>query len=506
MVMPLPFSVRRPTVPAKDGASWPHVIILGGGFAGAHAVGALRDARVRVTLIDRNVYKTFQPLLYQVATAGLNPGDVTMFLRGLSLKVPNMRYRQGEVEGVDPERKVVKLDEGQKGIHELQYDYLIIANGATTTYFGTPGAEEHAMPMYTRSQSLAIRDRIFSELERSSREDVAGHDKLHVCIVGGGPTGVEIAGALADFRMQELDILYPEMDPGTLQVTVLQRGDELIKEFSPKYREYAAEELRDRGVTLRLGHGVKSVGYDHVVLDNGSILESDITIWAAGVAIPESVKEWGLPQDKRGRIAVDDYLQVKGFPGVYAAGDIAGQDEPLPQLAQPAIQMGQAAARSIAADVAGKPRKRFTYTDLGTMATIGRHAAIAEIPHVGGLSGAMGWAAWLGVHITKMIGHRNQRAVAMNLLSLYGGTRGTHQPNPVVGEVDSLRAAKIFEEQAAHRKFGLGAQAGDPSDVLASGKSSAQGLRKKPEKKTAKAERTTRQAPGARHVADPSQD
>ena len=332
MVMPLPFSVRRPTVPAKDGASWPHVIILGGGFAGAHAVGALRDARVRVTLIDRNVYKTFQPLLYQVATAGLNPGDVTMFLRGLSLKVPNMRYRQGEVEGVDPERKVVKLDEGQKGIHELQYDYLIIANGATTTYFGTPGAEEHAMPMYTRSQSLAIRDRIFSELERSSREDVLGHDKLHVCIVGGGPTGVEIAGALADFRMQELDILYPEMDPGTLQVTVLQRGDELIKEFSPKYREYAAEELRDRGVTLRLGHGVKSVGYDHVVLDNGSILESDITIWAAGVAIPESVKEWGLPQDKRGRIAVDDYLQVKGFPGVYAAGDIAGQDEPLPQL------------------------------------------------------------------------------------------------------------------------------------------------------------------------------
>ncbi|MGP5089777.1 NAD(P)/FAD-dependent oxidoreductase [Brachybacterium tyrofermentans] len=467
MVLPMPFLSRRPTVPAKDGASWPHVIILGGGFAGAHAVGALRDARVRVTLIDRNVYKTFQPLLYQVATAGLNPGDVTMFLRGLSLKVPNMRYRQGEVEGVDPERKVVKLDEGQKGIHELSYDYLIVANGATTTYFGTPGAEEHAMPMYTRSQALAIRDRIFSELERSSREDVRGHDKLHVCIVGGGPTGVEIAGALADFRMQELDILYPEMDPGTLQVTVLQRGDELIKEFSPKYREYAAEELKDRGVTLRLGHGVKEVGYDHVVLDDDSILESDITIWAAGVAIPDSVKDWGLPQDKRGRLSVDDYLQVKGHPGVYAAGDIAGQDEALPQLAQPAIQTGQAAARSIAAEVAGKPRKKFKYTDLGTMATIGRHAAIAEIPVLGGLSGAMGWAAWLGVHITKMIGHRNQRAVAMNLISLYSGSRATHQPNPVVGEVNSLRAARIFEEQAAKRKFGKGACADAPADEAA---------------------------------------
>ena len=467
--MMLPFLSRRPTVPAKDGASWPHVVIVGGGFAGANAVLGLRDSRVRVTLIDRNVYKTFQPLLYQVATAGLNPGDVTMFLRGLSLKVPNMRYRQGEVVGVDPERKIVTLNEGQRGDQELSYDYLVLAGGATTTYFGTPGAEEHAMPMYTRAQALAIRDRVFSELERSSREAWRTHDKLHVCIVGGGPTGVEIAGALADFRMQELDILYPEMDPGTLQVTVLQRGDELLKEFSDKYRQYAADELRDRGVTLRLGHGVKEVGYDHVVLDDDSILESDITIWAAGVAVPDAVSEWGLPQDKRGRLAVDDHLQVKDFPGVYAAGDIAAQDEPLPQLAQPAIQTGAAVARSIAADVKGKARPTFSYTNLGTMATIGRHAAIAEIPFLGGLSGSMGWAAWLGVHITKMLGHRNQRAVAMNLVSLYGGTRGTHQPNPVVGEVDSLRAARIFEEQARNRLFGLNAGAASPVSPVSPG-------------------------------------
>ena len=467
--MSLPFLTRRPTVPAKDGASWPHVVIVGGGFAGANAVLGLRDARVRVTLIDRNVYKTFQPLLYQVATAGLNPGDVTMFLRGLSLKVPNMRYRQGEVVGVDPERKIVTLNEGQRGDQELSYDYLVLAGGATTTYFGTPGAEEHAMPMYTRAQALAIRDRVFSELERSSREAWRTHDKLHVCIVGGGPTGVEIAGALADFRMQELDILYPEMDPGTLQVTVLQRGDELLKEFSDKYRQYAADELRDRGVTLRLGHGVKEVGYDHVVLDDDSILESDITIWAAGVAVPDAVSEWGLPQDKRGRLAVDDHLQVKDFPGVYAAGDIAAQDEPLPQLAQPAIQTGAAVARSIAADVKGKARPTFSYTNLGTMATIGRHAAIAEIPFLGGLSGSMGWAAWLGVHITKMLGHRNQRAVAMNLLSLYGGSRATHQPNPVVGEVDSLRAARIFEEQARNRLFGLNAGAASPVSPVSPG-------------------------------------
>lgn len=313
------------------------------------------------------------------------------------------------------------------------------------------------MPMYTRSQALAIRDRVFSELERSSREQDA-IDRLHVSIVGGGPTGVEIAGALADFREQELDILYPEMDPGTLQITLIQRGTDLIREFRPEFRNYAAEELEDRGVILQRGSGVQAVGYDYVILDDDSVLESDITIWAAGVGVPDIVSTWGLPQNKRGRIEVDDFLQVKGLPGVYAAGDIAAQDDPLPQLAQPAEQMGKAVARMIDADVRGKRKTSFEYTNLGTMATIGRHAAIAEIPGLPGLTGSTGWLAWLGVHVLKMIGHRNQRAVAMNLLSLYGGTRATHQPNPVVGEVDSLRAARIFEEQAPHRKFGRNSQ------------------------------------------------
>lgn len=501
---------RRRTVPAKDGASWPHVVIIGGGFAGANAVLGLRDTRVRVTLIDRNMYKTFQPLLYQVATAGLNPGDVTMMLRSLSLTVPNMRYRQGEVVGVDPTARTVRIDGGEERLTEIPYDYLVLAGGATTTFFGTPGAEEHAMPMYTRSQALAIRERLFSELERASREApatlatdpaavgtaaaaasalgaapspagasstgndgadgrraTAGHrhtftqnrtvDRLHVSVVGGGPTGVEIAGALADFRQQELDILYPEMDPGTLQVTLVQRGTELIKEFRPSFRAYAARELRSRGVELRLGHGVKSVGYDHIELDDGTILESDITIWAAGVAIPESVTAWGFPQDRRGRIDVDETLQVKGFPGVYAAGDMAGGDNAQPQLAQPAIQTGSWVAKMIHADVTGGPKRPFRYVNLGTMATIGRRAAIAEIPHFPDLSGSVGWMAWMGVHVGKLLGHRNRRAVAMNLLSLYGGTRATHQPNPVIGEVDSISAARRFRAEAANRRFGEGA-------------------------------------------------
>ncbi|MGP9693328.1 NAD(P)/FAD-dependent oxidoreductase [Brachybacterium sp. AOP25-B2-12] len=445
---------RRRTVPAKDGASWPHVVIVGGGFAGANAVLGLRDTRVRITLIDRNLYKTFQPLLYQVATAGLNPGDVTMFLRGLSLKVPNMRYRQGEVIGVDPEHRRVSVEGANGHPWELDYDYLVLAGGATTNFFGTPGAEQYAMPMYTRSQALKIRDGVFAQLERTSRE--GEHDKLCVSIVGGGPTGVEIAGALADFRRQELDILYPEMDPGTLRIRLIQRGGELIKDFAPQYREYAVRELEARGVELCLGHGVAEVGYDFVRLDDDTVLESDITVWAAGVAPAEYLSAWGLPQVKGGRLQVDPDLQVTGVPRVFAAGDIAAQPEPLPQLAQPAIQSGRHVARMIDADVTNRPERRrpFEYMDLGTMATIGRRAAIAVIPHAPGLTGTAGWFAWLGVHVAKLIGHRNRRAVTMNLLTLYSGTRSTHQPNPVVGDVDSVRAEADFEDARDLRRFG----------------------------------------------------
>lgn len=315
------------------------------------------------------------------------------------------------------------------------------------------------MPMYTRSQALAIRDRIFAELERTSRE--GDSDKLHVSIVGGGPTGVEIAGALADFRRQELDILYPEMDPGTLRIRLVQRGDELIKEFAPQFRGYAVHELEARGVELCLGHGVAEVGYDFVGLDDGTVLESDITVWAAGISPDKNLSTWGLPQVKGGRFQVDPDLQVTGVPGVFAAGDVAAQPDPLPQLAQPAIQSGRHVARMIDADVTGRPerRKPFEYTDLGTMATIGRRAAIAVIPHTPGLTGTAGWFAWLGVHVAKLIGQRNRRAVTMNLLTLYSGTRSTHQPNPVVGDVDSVAAEAAFEDACSQRHFGPGHEA-----------------------------------------------
>lgn len=448
---------HRRLVPAPDGASWPHVVVIGGGFAGVNTVLGLKDARVRVTLIDRNVYKTFQPLLYQVATAGLNPGDVTLFLRGIQLRTPNMRFRQGEVTRVNTSEQIVHLADGGS----VRYDHLVLANGATTNFFGTDGAEKFAMPMYTRSQALAIRERVFAELERASQfSETNTNDKLHVSIVGGGPTGVEIAGALADFRISELDVLYPEMDPGTLNISLVQRGRDLLKTFDPELRQYTADELRARGVNLVLGKGVKSVGYDYVQLEDDSLIESDITIWAAGVGVDKQVSAWGLPQAENGRISVDDSMRVKGFTNVWAAGDVAGQDEQQPQLAQPAVQTGVHVAKAIRAAVEGREAdvcRPFTYKDLGAMATIGRKAAIVELPGGMKVRGSAGWFMWLGVHVTKLLGARNRRSVAANLLYLYNGTGISRTPNPVVGEVNSDLARREFVRNSKLRKFGYAA-------------------------------------------------
>lgn len=454
--MPL-FPAMRRVVPAADGAEWPHVVIIGGGFAGVTAVRELRKTRVRVTLIDRNVFMTFQPLLYQVATAGLNSGDVTMFLRGLHLHAANMRFRQGEVTGIDSARQVVYLADGGS----VRYDHLVLANGATTNFFGTPGAKEFAMPMYTRAQALAIRERIFAELERATQLNESGlADRLAISIVGGGPTGVEIAGALADFREHELDVLYPEVDRGTLAISLIQRGNDLLKEFEPQNREYAKKELEKRGVRLVLGKGVSEVGYDFVRLADDSILESDITIWAAGVGVDPAVNEWGFPQARNGRVSVEDSLRVKGFDNVWAVGDVAGQDEQQPQLAQPAVQTGRHAARAIAATVEGRTEdanKPFVYQNLGAMATIGRRAAIAQMPGGVNLDGSIGWLAWLGVHVSKLLNDRNRRSVAANLLYLYNGTGVSRVPNPVVGDVDSNEARLAFRANSLIRKFGYGA-------------------------------------------------
>ncbi|GMA23526.1 hypothetical protein GCM10025864_12850 [Luteimicrobium album] len=271
----------------------PHVVVVGGGFAGIHVVKALAGAPVRVTLVDRRVYNTFQPLLYQVATGGLNPGDVTHFLRALRFKQDNVDVVHEHLMEIDTEAKRITLLNGEG----LDYDYLVLANGVTTTYFGTPGAKEYAFSMYSRSQAIKIRDTLFTRLEKAAQSPTR-HDGLRVVIVGGGPTGVEMAGALAELREQGLMPAYPEIDGEAFSITVVQRGKDVLKPFTPKLREYASHQLQHRGVELMLGAGVAKVLPDAVELTDGRLVPSDLTIWATGVAPHEEVTDWSLPSTR----------------------------------------------------------------------------------------------------------------------------------------------------------------------------------------------------------------
>ncbi len=416
--------------------SLPHVVVIGGGFAGLAVVQALKRTKVRITLIDRRVYNTFQPLLYQVATGGLNPGNVTYFLRGLRLKQKNVRVLHEHLVGINAQARTVRLLNDQ----EVSYDYLVVANGVTTNFFGTPGAKEHALPMYSRSQALRIRDELFVRLEEAAAQN-SQHQGLHVNIVGGGPTGIEVAGALAELRDAGLRPAYPEISGDPFDVKIIQRGDELLKTFEPRLREYTAKQLEKRGVTLCMGRGVAEVHPDHVVLSDGSTMRSDITIWSTGVAPHEEVDEWGLPRGKSGRIRVGADLRVEGHSRIFAAGDIAVSPAELPQLAQPAIQSGKQIARNIDALISGKGTEPLSYFDKGTMAVIGRGAAITQVFDKIQLSGPIAWLAWLFVHIMGLVGSRNRLATFTGLATRYGFPLHRH-PIPIVGDVPTVRPTK----------------------------------------------------------------
>jgi NADH:ubiquinone reductase (H+-translocating) len=384
------------------------VVVIGAGFAGLSAVRVLRRADADVTLIDRNIYSTFQPLLYQVATGGLNPGDVSYPIRSFTRK-RGVRFRRGEVVHVDPEKSAVLLADGE----EFSYDYLLIAAGATTEYFGVPGAAQYGLSLYRRGDAIYLRDRLLGGLE-----DLASGrlEALSIVIVGGGPTGVEMAGTLAELRDVGMGTTYPEIDPSTMHVVLVERGSELLASFAPSLRRYTLRQLERRKVDIRLGASVSHLDSGEVTLASGEKLRADVTIWAAGV----SVHDWGLPQGRGGRVRVGEDLQVDGFEHIFAAGDVAIEDrDPLPQLAQPAIQTGRHAGRQIARVIEGLPTEPFHYRDKGTMATIGRLSAIAELPAHIRLRGAIAWFAWLALHIVSLLGNRNRISALVNLTWRY---------------------------------------------------------------------------------------
>jgi NADH:quinone reductase (non-electrogenic) len=398
--------VRRPS----DSA--PRVIVVGAGFGGLAATGELARAGARVTLVDRNVYSTFQPLLYQVATAGLNPGDVAYPVRGFTRK-RGARFRLGELTGIDAAARRITLADGG----QLEYDYLILATGVTAAYYGVTGAAEHTLGLYTRRDAITLRDHIVARLERL---DIGPARDINFSVVGGGATGVELAGALAELRSTALEAAFPEVDLDRVHIRLVEQAPVLLAPFHRALQEYALRQLRERDIDVRLDAKILEVTPDAVRLADGEDLPSDVTVWAAGVAAPPAAAGWGLPQGRGGRILTGRDLLVEGQDRIFAVGDIAlVEDEPVPQLAQPAIQAGRHAARQVQRLRTGGEPAPFSYHDKGIMATIGRRSAVVQLPRGLRFRGTLAWLAWLALHLVTLLGNRNRLSALLNLSSRY---------------------------------------------------------------------------------------
>lgn len=395
----------------------PHVVVIGAGFGGVSATRALTKLGCRVTLVDRHPYNTFQPLLYQVATGGLNPGDVTYSLRAFAAKQHRRlaRFRRGTVTGIDREKRQVVVDDGPP----VSYDYLVIANGVTTNHFGIPGAAQYTRSMYTRRQAIEVRDTIFGSMERlaANPEDPRG---FTIIVVGGGPTGVEMAGSLAEMRTYGIPVVYPEIDKERVKVVLVEMMDHLLGPFQPDLREYTRRELEKRGVEVRTSTAIAEVKADSVDLKGGETVQADLVIWAAGIGGHDVVKQWGLEIGRGGRILLEDTLMAKGEERIFGIGD-GGiiETQPLPQVAPPAMQQGEHVAHNIVALAKGEPMKPFKYFDKGTMATIGRNDAVVEIKKGPKFKGFPAWVVWVGLHIYMLLGGRNRIQAMVSLATRY---------------------------------------------------------------------------------------
>src|SRR5262249_7375530 len=389
----------------------PHAIIVGAGFAGLSAVRGLRKAGVRVTIIDRNLYSTFQPLLYQVATGGLNPGDIAYPVGGFTARRAT-RYTPGELAAIDAQAHTIKLTDGR----ELGYDYLILATGVSANYFGVKGAAENTFGLYTRADSIVLRDHIMSGFELLNA-DPDSHREFAITVVGGGATGVEMAGTLGELRHEVLHATFPDVDPSRVHVRLVEMAPALLMPFHPKLRAYTRKQLAARGVDIRLDTRILEVLPDRVVLGDGQSLPSDLTVWAAGVAAPRPVASWNLPQGPGGRMRDGPDLRVPGEGRVLAVRDIAlYPDEPSAQVAARAPPAGTAAAAAMVVRLQhGEPTEPFSYHDKGIMATIGRRSAVVQLGRGARITGTLAWLAWLALHLLYLLGGRNRVSTVINL-------------------------------------------------------------------------------------------
>jgi len=386
------------------------VVIVGAGFGGLAAAKELSGADVDVTIVDRHNYHTFQPLLYQVATAGLNAADVAYAVRGIFHRQRNIAFRQGEVTGVDWTTNTLLLDDGS-----LSFDHLIVAAGATAAYFGIEGAEANGFPLYVLTDAIALRNHVLERFEAADADPALVDDgALCFVVIGGGPTGVEVSGALAELFAKVLRKDFRTLDVSKARVVLVEMADVLLGPFSPPSQRHARERLADMGVEVRTGEAVVKVTPTRVALKSGEEIASHTLVWAAGVQANALANAVGVPTGRAGRIVVGPDLRIDGHDNAFAIGDIAaidaGDGQLLPMVAQVAIQSGHHAAREIV-----RPRRtRFRYRNKGIMATIGRRAAVAELPLRVRLWGTPAWFAWLGLHLVTLVGFRNRLSVFVN--------------------------------------------------------------------------------------------
>ena len=393
-------------------AARPRVLVLGGGFAGVGAARKLKDADVDVVLVDAHDYHTFQPLLYQVATDLLPESTVGHPLRGLFHEQPNARVHTATVTAIDLDEREVRFAE----MSPLGYDYLVIALGAQVEYFGVEGAEENAFPLYTLADALRLREHILERWEAADKNASLIEDgALNVVVVGGGPTGVESAGAIAELYRGLFVDDYPDIPQEQARIVLVEAGDEIFAMFKTKLRRYAERELEKFGVEVRTGEIVESVTSTRVSLKSGTTLPAHTLVWGAGLHANPVSGSLGVELERGGRIPANPDLSVSGHPEAFAVGDIAwisAKGKPLPQLGGVALQSGEHAGESIARLVEGKDPEPFSYFDKGTMATIGRGAAVMQGPRGRTMTGKMAALAWGSVHLA-LLSTGEDRAKAM---------------------------------------------------------------------------------------------
>ncbi|HEY3141308.1 MAG TPA: NAD(P)/FAD-dependent oxidoreductase [Acidimicrobiales bacterium] len=395
---------ETPTNSIETEAGRPHVLVLGGGFGGIAAARKLKDADVDVTLVDQNDYHTFQPLLYQVATDLLETSACGHPLRDLFHEAPCVVVHAATVTGIDLARREVQFAE----MAPLTYDYLVLGLGARVNFFGVDGAEQHAFPMYTLADAVRLKEHVLRRWEAADRDPALVEDgAVNVVVVGGGPTGIESAGALAELYRSNFAEDYPRIAQDQARIVLVEAGAALMAMFKSDIRSYTRKALEKRGVEVLLGEVVASIGPTRVTLESGTVIKAHTLLWGAGLQASSLVESLGLELQHGNRVPVEADLSVAGHPEVFAIGDIAWitdttTNDVLPQLGSVALQAGEQAGENVARLVAGKATEPFAYHDKGTMATIGRGTAVIQTHGGHTIKGKAASLAWGAVHLTLL--------------------------------------------------------------------------------------------------------